>query len=78
MEYDDDNFTSAGYRQASASDHVTSCAYVEEATPMAMQYAEEHCTPLDEALRIVLDNKGLNSNDIMWNRIELEQEVLKG
>jgi hypothetical protein len=74
MEYDDDNFSSAGYRQASASDHVTSCAYVEEATPMAMQYAEEHCTPLDEALRIVLDNKGLNSNDIMWNRIELEQE----
>jgi hypothetical protein len=74
MEYDDDNFSSAGYRQASASDHVTSCAYVEEATPIAMQYAEEHCTPLDEALRIVLDNKGLNSNDIMWNRIELEQE----
>ena len=74
MEYDDDNFTSAGYRQASASDHVTSCAYVEEATPMAMQYAEEHCTPLDEALRIVLDAKGLNSNDIMWNRIELEPE----
>ena len=74
MEYDDDNFTSAGYRQASASDHVTSCAYVEEATPMAMQYAEEHGTSLDDALKVVLDAKQLDSNDIMWNRIELEPE----
>jgi hypothetical protein len=70
----DDEFSSAGYRQASASDHVTSCAYVEEATPMAIHYAEEHGTSLDEALRVVLDSKKLDSNDIMWNRIELEPE----
>jgi len=74
MEYDDDNFTSAGYRQASANDHVTSCGYIEEATPMAMHYAEEHGTSLDDALRVVLDSKKLDSNDIMWNRIELEPE----
>lgn len=74
MEFNDDNFSSAGYRQASASDHVTSSAYVEEATPMAMQYAEEHGTSLDDALRVVLDANKLDSNDIMWNRIELEPE----
>ena len=77
MEYDDDNFTSAGYRQASADDHVTSSAYVEEATPMAMEYAEEHGTSLDEALRVVLDSKKLDSDDIMWNRVELEPEDVK-
>ena len=74
MEFDDDNFTSAGYRQASANDHVTSCACVEEATPMAMQYAEEHGTSLDSALKVILDSKQLDSNNIMWNRIELEPE----
>jgi hypothetical protein len=74
IEYDDDNFSSAGYRQASANDHVTSCAYVEEATPMAMHYAEEHGTSLDDALKVVLDSKKLDSNDILWNRIELEPE----
>lgn len=72
IECDDDNFSSAGYRQASAGDHVTSSAYVEEATPMAIEYAEEHGTSLDKALRVVLDAKKLDSNDIMWNRIELE------
>ena len=77
MEFDDDNFSSAGYRQASASDHVTSSAYVEEATPMAMQYAEEHGTSFDEAVRVILDKQGLNSNDVMWNRIELEPEDVK-
>jgi hypothetical protein len=74
MEFDDDNLSSAGYRQASANDHVTSCAYVDDATPMAMKYAEEHGTSLDDALRVVLDSKKLDSNDIMWNRIELEPE----
>jgi hypothetical protein len=74
MEYDDDNFSSAGYRQASANDHVTSCGYIEEATPMAIHYAEEHGTSLDDALRVILDSKKLDSNDIMWNRIELEPE----
>jgi hypothetical protein len=77
MEFEDDNFTSAGYRQASANDHVTSCAYVEEATPMAMQYAEEHGTSLDNALKVILDSKKLDSNDIMWNRIELEPEDIQ-
>ena len=70
----DDEFSSAGYRQASANDHVTSCGYIEEATPMAIHYAEEHGTSLDDALRVVLDSKKLDSNDIMWNRIELEPE----
>ena len=70
----DDEFSSAGYRQASASDHVASCAYIEDATPIAMKYAEEHGTSLDNALRVVLDSKKLDSNDIMWNRIELEPE----
>ena len=74
MEYDDDNFSSAGYRQASAGDHVASCGYIEDATPMAMHYAEEHGTSLDDALRVILDSKKLDSNDIMWNRIELEPE----
>jgi hypothetical protein len=75
----DDEFSSAGYRQASASDHVASCAYIEDATPIAMKYAEEHGTSLDNALRVVLDSKKLDSNDIMWNRIELEpQDVQVG
>lgn len=74
MDFDDDNFTSAGYRQASANDNVTSSAYVEEATPMAMQYAEEHGTSLDNALKVILDAKQLDSNDIMWNRVVLEPE----
>ena len=75
MEFeDDDNFTSAGFRQASANDHITSSGYIEDATPMAIHYAEEHGTSLDEALRVVLDSKKLDSNDIMWNRIELEPE----
>jgi len=73
MEYDD-NFTSAGFRQASANDHITSSGYIEDATPMAMHYAEVHGTSLDDALRVVLDSKKLDSNDIMWNRIELEPE----
>lgn len=77
MDFDDDNFSSAGYRQASASDHVTSCAYVEQATPSAMQYAEENGTSFDEAVRVILDKQGLNSNDVMWNRIELEPEDVK-
>jgi len=74
MEYDDDNFSSAGYRQASANDHIASSGYIEEATPMAIHYAEEHGTSLDDALRVILDSKKLDSNDIMWNRIELEPE----
>jgi hypothetical protein len=77
MEFDDDEFSSAGYRQASAGDHVTSCAYVEEATPSAMLYAEENGTSFDEAIRVILDKQGLNSNDVMWNRIELEPEDVK-
>ena len=74
MEFDDDNLTSAGYRQASANDHITSSGYIDDATPMAMQYAEKHGTSLDDALRVVLDSKKLDSNDILWNRIELEPE----
>lgn len=70
----DDEFSSAGYRQASANDHITSCGYIDDATPMAMHYAEEHGTSLDDALRVVLDSKKLDSNDILWNRIELEPE----
>jgi hypothetical protein len=74
MEFDNDELSSAGYRQASANDHITSSGYIEDATPMAIHYAEEHGTSLDDALRVVLDSKKLDSNDIMWNRIELEPE----
>ena len=77
MEFNDDNLTSVGYRQASADDHVTSSAYIDDATPMAMHYAKEHGTSFDEAVRVILDKQGLNSNDIMWNRIELEPEDVK-
>jgi hypothetical protein len=69
-----DELSSKKFRDDCVSDHVTSSAYVEDATPMAMEYAEKHCTPFDEALRVVLDSKKLDSNDIMWNRIELEPE----
>jgi len=72
MQYDEN--ASDEYRQASAKDHVTSCGYIEEATPKAMHYAQEHGTSLDDALRVILDSKKVDSNDIMWNRIELEPE----
>ena len=75
MEYDDDNFSSAGFRQASANDHITSSGIFEDATPKAIEYAKEHDTSLDDAYKVILGYK--KYNDASWNRIKLEPGDVK-
>lgn len=67
-----DEISSREFRDGCASDHVTSCGYIEEATPKAMEYAQEHGTSLDDAYKVILGHK--KYNDASWNRIELEPE----
>ena len=73
----DDTFTSANYRQASATDHISSCGHIDDVTPSAIEYAKDHQISLNEAVKIQLDNKGLDSNEILWDRIILEEEDIK-
>lgn len=72
MEYDDDNFSSIGYRQKSNDDNIASNGIFEDATPKAIEYAKEHDTSLDDAYKVILGYK--KYNDASWNRIKLELE----
>jgi hypothetical protein len=74
MEYDDDNLSSVGYRQKSNNDNIVSKGIFEDATPKAIEYAKEHDTSLDDALKVILGSK---YNDANWNRIELEPEDVR-
>ena len=64
--------SSDAFRDDVINDYVASAGIIEDATPMAEEYANKHNSSMDEAYEAILGSKIYNN--AIWNRIELEPE----
>jgi hypothetical protein len=64
--------SSDAFRDDVINDYVASIGIIQDATPMAEEYANEHNSSLDKAYEAILGPQIYNN--AVWNRIELEPE----